>query len=66
MLKANELWAMCNGSYPETDYVWIKDLCYNILVVIEDISWQQLPAEKKEAQELLCFMDLCKLNAVLV
>lgn len=66
MLKANELYAMSYGKYPETDEVWVKALCYQLLKVVEDFAWAQFPPEEKEAQDLLCYMSICELDAVRV
>lgn len=66
MLKANELYAMSYGKYPETDNEWIKALCYQLLKVVEDFAWAQFPPENKEAQDLLGYMCICELDAVRV
>lgn len=63
MLKANDIWAESNGHYPEKDEVWIADLCYELLKVIEDLAWLQFDPECKEAQDLLCFMSISELTA---
>lgn len=63
MLKANEIWANCNGHYPERDEDWIKDLCLQLLKVIEDMAWDQFDPENRESQDLLCYMYLCELTA---
>ena len=63
MLKANELWANANGHYPEKDEDWVADLCLELLKVIEDIAWEQLPTDSEESKNLLWFMYVSELSA---
>lgn len=66
MLKANELYAMSYGHYPETDSVWIGALCYELLTAVEDIAWAQFPSDVEEAQQLLFTMSISELSAIKV
>lgn len=63
MLKANEIWAESNGHYPEEDEVWIADLCYELLKVVEDIAWDNFDPENRESQDMLAYMCICELTA---
>ena len=64
MLKANELFCQSRGVYPETDKVWLNELCYELLVTVEDKAWMEFPPEEKEAQDLLAYMSLSELTAI--
>lgn len=66
MLDINEIYAMSYGHYAEKDEEWIDQLCLELLKVIEDYAWMQFPAEDKDAQDLLAYMNICELTAVKV
>ena len=64
MLRANELYAYSYGHYPDRDEDWIKELCYELLKIVEDYAWMQFDNENKECQTLLAYMSICELDAV--
>lgn len=62
MLKANEIYANSWGHYPKDDHEWIDDLCYELLVTIEDKAWLEFP-DSEEAHNMLAYMSVAELSA---
>ena len=62
MLKANEIYANSWGHYPKDDKEWIDDLCYELLVTVEDKAWLEFP-ESEESHNMLTYMSVGELRA---